>query len=151
MKSSFVVCSLLSCAMFVAFVLSMDSCHETYEIDAGGRLIEIKEDTSQNPPTRTRTERAWESKLAGFEGVQRHVLPGDKVELRRTCSRLPKLDLEMQRLTLRRDGREILVARAGHYRFWGVGIGLSLVPLLCWGIIAVWTVSVPPRRPKAPP
>lgn len=149
MKSAFLVCAVLTGGLFVAFVLSLDSCHSSYEINERGCLTEVRQDTSTTPPTIVRSTRNWDGDLAPFIDLERRMIPGDKLTLTRTISLVPGLNLEMRRLVVMREGRELLVARSGHYRFWAVGVGLSLAPMLVWGIIAVCFVTLP-SRPRPP-
>ncbi|HLY08242.1 MAG TPA: hypothetical protein VKW04_02945 [Planctomycetota bacterium] len=48
------------------------------------------------------------------------------------------VEVQMSRVEVIRNNDAFILAREGHIRFWGTILALSLVPLIGWGIGALW-------------
>ena len=146
MKTGFAISTLLSGASFALLVGSMHTCQRSMVLDPQGKLVEPM--PPNTPPTTTRATYAWEQ-LHPFEYVQPRILPGDRLDYFETSWSLPYLvRMEKQKLIVTRDGREVLIERNGDAIFWVSMAGVSLVPFAVWSVIAIWLVTVPPRRQK---
>jgi len=147
MKTWGIVCTLLSGALFAVLLGSMHSCGDTYEVDAQGRLLKVDVvDASKNPPSVRRTPVAW-AETPKLQPVERWVQPGDRIESTRISAGL-WFELTMSKLEVFRGDDAVMLVREGHFFFWGMILGISLFPLICWGIGALWLANLSPRRPR---
>jgi len=146
MKTGFAISTFLSGIVFAALVGSMETCSRSMVLDPQGKLVEpMPPDT---PPAAPRKTYTWEQ-LHPFEYVQPRILPGDRLDYFETHWTLPYLArVEKQKLIVTRDGEEVLIERNGDAIFWISMAGASLIPFAVWSVIAIWIVTVPPKRQK---
>jgi hypothetical protein len=149
MKGWFAASVVLSGLILAWFLVSMDSCGHTYEIDEQGRLVEALASATKPQDRGGRAAFRWADKLPEFAHVAAHVRPGDQVEHTTTTGGYPLLSVSMSSLTVTRNGEVVLTARDGALKFWGAIAGVTVVPLLVWGVAAFWIWLAP--RPRPPP
>jgi hypothetical protein len=132
------------------FLVSMDSCGHTYEIDAQGRLLEGLASAMKPEEASRRPALRWNEKLPQFIPVAAYVRPGDQLEETTTTGGYPVLSVSMSSLKVTRNGQVVLTARDGALKFWAVIVGLCAWPLFLWGVVAFW-IAVARSRPRSPP
>jgi hypothetical protein len=55
----------------------------------------------------------------------------------------------MSTLQVTREGQVILTARNGAVKFWAAILGVSVSPMIAWGVAAFW-IAVARSRPPPP-
>lgn len=149
MKIWFAVCSILSLLFLALLLAGMSTCDSEFEIGTQGQLLRVTSKVEGPPQRRSHRPATWPQDLPRFQRVADHVRPGDLLVRSETLTGYPLLDLRKERLEVIRDGQQVLVAKEGTLVFWGGIAGISLAPLCCWAIGALWLVLVP--QPKPPP
>jgi hypothetical protein len=151
MKTWFAVSAFLSALLLGALLVSMQSCHRQYEIDARGRLLLVTPVPQPSGPVELkREERTWEGERGQFLKVRDFVRPGDRLVYTSTSAGFDGLPLGMTEWEVFRNDQSVLVARDGAVKFWGAVAAVALVPLLCWAGGALW-ISLAPRRAREGP
>ena len=149
MKILFVVCAVLSGLVFTGFVLSIHGCGEVYEIDGQGRLVSVtRTPNASGPPTVVTELRSWESNLPEFKDVAPRLKPGDRLYHLNKTAGGPPIQVSMTTLEVTRDGEVIKVYQDRFIPFWGTIVGVSAIPLTCWGLGMIWISTSPSRRRK---
>jgi hypothetical protein len=150
MKGWFAAAVGLSGLILGWFLVSMDSCGHTYEIDAQGRLREGLASAMKPEEAARRPALGWNEKLPQFAHVAAHVRPGDQIEETTTTGGYPVLSVSMSSLKVMRSGQVVLTARDGALKFWAAIVGLCVWQLFLWGVVAFW-IAVARSRPRPPP
>src|SRR5213078_4364018 len=91
----------------------------------------------------------WDEAFPPFPTLDRWVHPGDRLVETRTTAGLWMFEVQMRKIEVFRAEESVLMARNGHVRFWATILGLSLFPMLCWGVGAFWIATLSPRRQTA--
>lgn len=151
MRLWLVVCVILS-GVFLAVQLSnMSSCSSTYEIDAEGRLTEVRTMDTGGTSKPKIVVVEWGSELPEFAYLEAEVLPGDILTRTTTRSWIPVLDrVCMTELVLTRKGSRLLTYRQNFFFFWMVVVLVSLIPVGLWGIGALLAAAGTSKRRRHP-
>ena len=146
MKTWGAVCGLLSAVLFGVLLASMHSCGDAYEIGADGQLFKTTKPDASKPATTRGPKCVWQEEFPEFPTLERWVQPGDRIHHSTTTAGLWAFEVQMRTLEVLRGEESVMLARAGHHRFWGMIVAVSLFPMICWGIGAFWIVTLSPRR-----
>jgi hypothetical protein len=134
-----VVCALISSAIFAALIASMQSCSDGYDIGPQGQLYRSgSEPSPPSPSSALRAACSWAAEFPQFPKLERAVLPGDHLVRTKTSAGIWQVEVQMWRVEVFRNNEVFILAREGHVQFWGILLALSLFPVICWGIGALW-------------
>jgi hypothetical protein len=134
-----VVCALLSGAIFAALIASMQSCSDGYDIGPQGELYRARSEPSPpNPSSAPRASCSWAAEFPQFPKLERQVRPGDHLLRTKVTAGVWMVEVQMLRVEVLRNNDAFILAREGHVRFWATILVLSLSPIICWGIGALW-------------
>ena len=146
MKTWGIVATILSGILVAAMIASMNTCSRTYEIDDASQLFKTEQDSSTTPPTVRRTRCTWNAEFPQFPAVERWTQPRDRIVLKQTTGGAWFFEQQMWTLEVTRGEQEALRVRSGHVKFWAVLLGISLSPLIAFGIGALGLAFLAPRR-----
>jgi len=146
MKTWGVVSGLLSGAIFAVLLASMSSCTDTYEIGSEGQLFKMNAGSAPDAPMVRGAQCRWNEAFPCFPTLDRWVRSGDRLVKTQTTAGLWMLEVEMRKVEVFRADESVLLARDGHVRFWGTILAVSLFPMICWGIGALWIAVLSPQR-----
>jgi hypothetical protein len=134
-----VLCALISSAILAALIASMQSCSDGYDIGPQGQLYRTgSEPSPPSPSSAPRVACSWSTEFPQFPKLERGVLPGDHLVRTKITAGIWKVEVQMWRVEVLRNNESFILAREGHVRFWATILVLSLFPIICWGIGALW-------------
>jgi hypothetical protein len=151
MKAWGVVSGLLSGAILAVMLGSMHSCQDVYDVGAEGQLFKMSAGNTPDAPMVRGASYRWDEAFPTFPGLDRWAHPGDRLLKTRTTAGLWAFEVQMQKVEVLKGEESVLLARDGHARFWATILGVSLTPMICWGIGAVWIATLAPRQSPAGP